>query len=75
MTFGSNTTVSQKFEKMLETKGFTLETLDKASVYSFVLGCNEFSLFPLSKDYLILRSIYKFDADNAGVEDKPKGDH
>ena len=64
MTFGSNTTVIQKFEKMLQTKELTLESLDKASVYSFVLGCNDFSLFPLSKEYLILRSIYKFDADN-----------
>ena len=59
MTFGSNTTVLQKFEKMLQSKGFSLDALDTASVYSFVLGCNEFSLFPLAKDYLILRSIYK----------------
>ena len=58
MTFGTEVTVFEKFEQMLGTKGLKVASLKKQSVYSFVLGCNEFSLFPLKRDYLILRSIY-----------------
>ena len=60
-TFGSDCTVFDKFEGMLKTKGLSLNSLDIDKVYTFIMGCNEFSLFPLSNEYLLLKNVYSLD--------------
>jgi len=58
MSFGSETTVMEKFEELLKANGLSLNTLSIDTVYTFVMACKEFSLIPLKKDYLVLRSIF-----------------
>jgi hypothetical protein len=53
---------------LLKLQDLTLDTLKKDSVYTFILGCNEFSIFPLKKEYLILRSIF---TENNPATDSP----
>ncbi len=43
---------------MLKNNKLSLEDLNPTSVYTFILGCNDFSIFPLKKEYLILRSVF-----------------
>ena len=58
MKFQGKCTVFEKFEELLKASGFSLNSLSIDTVYTFVLGSNEFSLIPLKRDYLILRSVY-----------------
>lgn len=43
---------------MLALHGFSINSLNTSSVYTFILGCNEFAVFPLKREYLFLRSIF-----------------
>ena len=58
-TFNTKTTVQVEFIKLLEKSGLTMEHMSKDSVYTFIMGVNEFSAIPLKVDYLILKAIYK----------------
>jgi hypothetical protein len=46
---------------MLKNKGLSLSNLDIDKVYTFIMGCNEFALFPLKTEYLLLKNVYSLD--------------
>ncbi len=68
-TFGSECSVFDKFEVMLKAKGLSLNNLDIDKVYTFIMGCNEFSLFPLKSEYLLLKNVYSLDKNATDLKD------